>query len=103
MRLTVRFPVITRYAFACALTLTVPAAVFAQRTPRDSTARDSVGHRSTVLQPVTITTTRAGRDEPTSTTNIAPAMIRLTPAINAWDLVRQVAGIEVHDQGQGPG
>ena len=101
MRFVVLSATVARYAFAFAATL---AATRTLRAQRDSTARDTVaGRRSTVLQPVTITTTRAGRDEPTTTTTIAPAMIRLTPATNPWDLVRQVAGIEVHDQGQGPG
>lgn len=75
----------------------------AQQASRDTTARDSTGRKSTRLQAVTITTTRADRDEPRATTNVAPALIRLTPATNTWDLVRQTAGIEVHDQGQGPG
>ena len=77
--------------------------IHAQQTRRDTTARDSTGRKSTKLQAVTITTTRADRDEPRATTNVAPALIRLTPATNAWDLARQTAGIEVHDQGQGPG
>ena len=77
--------------------------IHAQQAKRDTTARDSTGRKSTKLQAVTITTTRADRDEPRATTNVAPALIRLTPATNAWDLARQTAGIEVHDQGQGPG
>lgn len=75
----------------------------AQQPTRDTTVRDSTRRRSTVLKPVTVTTTRADRDEPSATTNVAPALIRLTPAVTPWDLVRQVAGIEVHEQGQGPG
>ena len=99
-------------AACCALAtavLTTPTVLGAQRPARDSTVRDSIAHRdsvarrSTVLKPVTITTTRAERNEPAATTNVAPALIRLTPATNSWDLVRQAAGIEVHDQGQGPG
>lgn len=103
MRSIVCSAIVARYALAVAATLSTPAAILAQRTAADSAARDSLRRRSTTLQPVTITTTRANRDEPSATTTIAPAIIRLTPAINAWDLVRQVAGIEVHDQGQGPG
>lgn len=95
-------PAFTRGALVATTLLATPWLLSAQQSARDSTARDSV-RRSTVLKPVTVTTTRAAREEPTATTNVAPAMIRLTPAINAWDLVRQVAGIEVHDQGQGPG
>ena len=90
----------------CALVVALlfsSSVIRAQQTSRDTTARDSTGRKSTKLQAVTITTTRADRDEPRATTNVAPALIRLTPATNAWDLARQTAGIEVHDQGQGPG
>jgi len=38
-----------------------------------------------------------------SAVSVSPAVIARTPAINAYDLLRQTAGIEVHDQGQGPG
>ena len=90
----------------CALVVALlfsPAVIRAQQTRRDTTARDSTARKSTQLQAVTITTTRADRDEPRATTNVAPQLIRLTPATNAWDLARQTAGLEVHDQGQGPG
>jgi outer membrane receptor protein involved in Fe transport len=100
-------PFVVRYAPALRGALVValcgaPVTVSAQQTTRDST-RDSTRARSARLQPVTITATRAERDEPASTITIPPATVRLTPAVNAWDLVRQVAGVEVHDQGQGPG
>jgi len=90
----------------CALVVALlfsSSVIRAQQTSRDTTARDTTGRKSTRLQAVTITTTRADRDEPRATTNVAPELIRLTPATNAWDLARQTAGIEVHDQGQGPG
>jgi outer membrane receptor protein involved in Fe transport len=86
-----------------ALLLCSSSVIRAQQATRDTTRRDSTGRKSTQLQAVTITTTRADRDEPRATTNVAPQLIRLTPATNTWDLVRQTAGIEVHDQGQGPG
>jgi outer membrane receptor protein involved in Fe transport len=34
---------------------------------------------------------------------VAPAQIRAAPATDAYDLLRQVAGVEIHEQGQGPG
>lgn len=81
-----------------------PSVLDAQRPARDTTERvDTVAATARRLQSVTITTTRPGRNEPIAATNVSPALIRLTPALNPWDLVRQVAGIEVHDQGQGPG
>jgi len=64
---------------------------------------DSLTREPVALQPVTITTTAAHRDEPSGATRVSPAPIRETPALNAWDLLRQTAGLEVHDQGQGPG
>src|SRR3954468_18042841 len=86
-----------------ALLLCSSSVIRAQQATRDTTRRDSTARKSTQLQAVTITTTRADRDEPRAATNVAPQLIRLTPATNTWDLVRQTAGIEVHDQGQGPG
>jgi hypothetical protein len=34
---------------------------------------------------------------------VDPALVRTTPAQNAWDLLRRTAGIEIREQGQGPG
>ena len=102
MRSFVRTVCAARCALVVAL-LFLSNVVRAQQPTRDTTARDTTGRKSTRLQAVTITTTRADRDEPRATTNVAPELIRLTPATNTWDLARQTAGIEVHDQGQGPG
>ncbi len=55
------------------------------------------------IQEVTVTATQARREEPLSSVSVSAAVIQRTPAINAYDLLRQTAGIEVHDQGQGPG
>src|SRR5204862_4558872 len=41
--------------------------------------------------------------EPVGATHVDAAAIQLTPARNPYDRLRQVAGLEVHDQGQGPG
>jgi len=64
---------------------------------------DSLSQVRYKLPPVTITTTRARRDEPASMTRIASKVIQETPSINSYDLLRQAAGLEVHSQGQGPG
>ena len=74
--------------------------------PTTSTARDSVSRdslRRTVLRPVTIVATPAARAEPVGTTHVDALTIQLTPARNPYDLLRQAAGVEVHEQGQGPG
>lgn len=64
---------------------------------------DSLTRRPVTMQAVTITTTAPLRAEPVGAIHVSPAMIARTPAANAWDLLRQAAGLEVHDQGQGPG
>ena len=40
---------------------------------------------------------------PVSTITVDPATLRRTQATNAWDLLRRTTGVEVHEQGQGPG
>ncbi|HEY7237238.1 MAG TPA: TonB-dependent receptor [Gemmatimonadaceae bacterium] len=67
----------------------------------DSAARDSL--RRTVLRPVTIVATPAARAEPVDATHVDASTIQMTPAHNPYDLLRQAAGVEVHEQGQGPG
>ena len=84
-----------------------PCAVGAQQTPpsrADSLARDSAVTRRAVLTPVTVTSQRA-RSVPPPVATIVLDTARLTTshAASAYDLVRRVAGIEVHEQGQGPG
>ena len=59
--------------------------------------------RPVKLEEITVTATRARRDAPSSSVSVPAAELRKVTALNAYDLVRQVAGIEVHDQGQGPG
>ena len=56
-----------------------------------------------MLRPVTIVATPAARAEPVGATHLDAAAIQLTPARNPYDLLRQTAGLEVHEQGQGPG
>jgi len=40
---------------------------------------------------------------PVSTITVDPATLRRTQATNTWDLLRRTTGVEVHEQGQGPG
>ena len=58
----------------------------------------------TVVTPVTVT----GRRElaiapPVSTVEVSKEAVQRAPASNPYDLVGRSAGIEVHQQGQGPG
>jgi iron complex outermembrane receptor protein len=65
--------------------------------------RDTLTREPFKLQAVTITTTPAVRYEPSSAVKVTPAVIEQVPATNTYDLLRQSAGLEVHEQGQGPG
>jgi len=56
-----------------------------------------------MLHTVTITTTEPEHFDPSSTTRVSPAQLQTAPATDAYDLLRQTAGIEIHEQGQGPG
>ena len=64
---------------------------------------DTLTGRPITLQAITVAATPSRRDEPSASIRIAPAVIQQTPSFNVYDLLRQTAGIEVHDQGQGPG
>lgn len=74
------------------------------------TAADSIHHHGDSLvrvpirlAPITVTAAPARREDPVSAVRISPRVIQQTPATDAYDLLRQTAGIEVHGQGQGPG
>lgn len=70
----------------------------------DSTARSDSAHaRAHALPPVRVVAAPTSRADAASGVVILPTAIRTTPATNAWDIVRQTAGVEVHQQGQGPG
>ena len=72
-RSTLVFSIVLRLVQAGLAAIGVPAMLAAQQPARDTTARDSLARKSTRLEAVTITTTRAARDEPAATTNVAPA------------------------------
>ncbi len=98
------FPNAFRLARAWTLAcLLLPAGALAAQ-QADSTHQ----HGDTLTRPVklgeiTVTATRARRDAPSSSVTVQAAELRKVTALNAYDLIRQSAGIEVHDQGQGPG
>ena len=52
---------------------------------------------------ITVTAAPARRSDAASSASVLPALWRAAPALNPYDRLRQVAGLEVHDQGQGPG
>jgi outer membrane receptor protein involved in Fe transport len=94
-----------RRLLACAVVLIFGAAFIAgaqdttRSSRRDAARTDSIAR----LKVLTITATPAERAQPVTATHVDAATIRLTPANNAYELLRQTAGLEVHEQGQGPG
>ena len=64
---------------------------------------DSLNHHPITLDAITVTAAPVKPHEPATTVKISPSVIQQTPATDAYDLLRQVSGIEVHEQGQGPG
>ncbi|HXY30907.1 MAG TPA: TonB-dependent receptor [Gemmatimonadaceae bacterium] len=80
-----------------------PAITDTSQRRQDSLRSDSLARRAQRLAPVTITASPARREEPSSAVTITPQVVQLTPAADPWDLVRQAGGVEVHEQGQGPG
>ena len=78
-------------------------ATSAQAQSADTTARtDST--RVTQLETINVTAERPRASAPPVTTIEVPAAeLRRTFAADAYDLLRRTSGIEVHQQGQGPG
>jgi iron complex outermembrane receptor protein len=71
---------------------------------RDTTSRDSSRVRGAALAPVVVTSQRARSvPPPVATIVLDTAQLARMRAGTAYDVVRRVAGIEVHEQGQGPG
>src|SRR3954471_23195404 len=69
---------------------------------RDTTGADTT--RVKQLQTITVTSERPRAAAPPVTTLVVPAAeLRRTFANNPYDLLRRTSGIEVHEQGQGPG
>jgi outer membrane receptor protein involved in Fe transport len=66
-------------------------------------AGDTLTRMPMRLGAVTITAAPAMRYEASSAVRVTAAALRQAPAANTYDLLRQTAGLEVHDQGQGPG
>ncbi len=61
-------------------------------------------HHPNVLPPLTVQGVRERSvAPPVATKEVDSLTLRRTQASDAWDLVRRTAGVEVHQQGQGPG
>jgi outer membrane receptor protein involved in Fe transport len=74
--------------------------------PPDSAARkDSLARASATarLGTVTVTATPVQRSQPVGVVRVTSAMIAQAPSNSPYELLRQTAGVEAHEQGQGPG
>jgi outer membrane receptor protein involved in Fe transport len=97
-------PVLRSRCLWLALAVGAPLTLSAQDSTHVHTARPGTRSDSAArLKPVTIVAAPAERSEPVAATSIDATTIRLTPAATPYDLLRQAAGLEVHQQGQGPG
>ncbi len=70
---------------------------------RPDTAKRDTLRKAARLNQVTITATPVERSEPLTVAHIDTLNLARTPANSPWELFRQAAGLEVHEQGQGPG
>ena len=79
--------------------------IIAQIPSRPDTTQPPVADsiRARQLGTVTVTAARAERSAPLASIHVDATTIKQTPAHDAYDLLRQTAGVEVHEQGQGPG
>jgi iron complex outermembrane receptor protein len=64
---------------------------------------DTLVRRPVHLQEVTVTATPARREQPENAVTVTAAALQRAPATSPYDMLRQTAGLEVHEQGQGPG
>lgn len=96
---------ITAGVALAAAALTARPAAAQQPDAADSTHQhsDTLLHAPIVLRSVTITSSPTSRDEPLGITHVTGTELRRTPAVDPYEALRQTAGLEVHDQGQGPG
>jgi outer membrane receptor protein involved in Fe transport len=85
--------------------LLLPWTLFAQQGRADTLHQhgDSLTRSPHQLQEITVSATPVRREEPSATTQVSAADYLRAPAINPYEAIRQTAGLEVHDQGQGPG
>ena len=85
--------------------LLLPASLAAQQPAADSVHQhgDSLSRSPQQIQEITVTATPARREEPSTSSQVSAAAFLRAPAINPYEALRQTAGLEVHDQGQGPG
>lgn len=87
---------------ALALAAGASSSSFAQR-PDSAGRADSMARARRDLRAVTITAAPVDRSLPAGIVHVNALQLGAAPAASTWDLLRQTAGLEVHEQGQGPG
>ena len=83
-----------------------PVALVAQLPVQQDTAKapgDTLTRTPAQMQAITVTAASVPRETPLNVIRITPSVIATTQATDNWDLLRQTAGVEIHEQGQGPG
>lgn len=55
------------------------------------------------LQEITVSAAPSARRDPVTSIRLPQAKLSRTESTSPWDLLRQTAGLEIHEQGQGPG
>ena len=85
--------------------LASPCSLLAQQPAKSDSAHkaDSLAEHRASLPDIVVTAAPTKRADPMSTIKVNPVVIKRTVATDPYDLMRQTAGLEVHDQGQGPG
>ena len=58
---------------------------------------DTTARKPSQLDEITVTAAPARRNEPASSVSIPRLLFRAVPALNSYDRLRQVGGLEVHD------
>jgi outer membrane receptor protein involved in Fe transport len=80
-----------------------PAVLAAQQPDSAQRVADSLARYRATLPEITVTASPAKPEDPNGTIRVTPLIIKRTPALNPYDLLRQTAGLQVNDQSQGPG
>jgi iron complex outermembrane recepter protein len=87
----------------CCFFIALPCLLLVTAEHAKASDSDTLNARVVQLPEVTITSSPVERQVPVSSIVVSPANIQQTVATDSWDLLRQTTGIEVHEQGQGPG
>jgi outer membrane receptor protein involved in Fe transport len=86
-----------------ALALVAGASSLLAQRPDSAAKADSAVRARRDLKAVTIVAAPVDRLRPAGIVHVNALQLGAAPSANTWELLRQTAGLEVHEQGQGPG